>query len=151
MCDADERMEDSSLCSARPGDACPLYYEIQSKEASASRHALTFAPLACLRSTRTTTLQQVDREIERKVERNDGGLIVLRRSVVTGRRPQPHFGFPALERGHGSSFSAPKLAIDANLKNRYPVLILWAKQIFPTPNIALRALGIAEIDSPASN
>ena len=31
------------------------------------------------------------------------------------------------------------------------ILILWAKQIFPTPNIALRALGIAEMDSPASN
>jgi hypothetical protein len=118
MCDADERMEDSSLCSARPGSPCVEDYTIQSKEASASRHALTFAPLACLRSTRRTTLQQADREIVRKVERNDGGLIVLRRSVVTGRRPQPHFGFPALERGHGSSFSGPELAIDANLKNR---------------------------------
>ena len=116
MCDADERMDDSSLCSARPGDACLEDSTIHLQEASASRHALTFAPLACLRSTRTTTPQQADREIERKVERNDGGLIVLRRSVVTGRRPQPYFGFPALERGHGVSFSTPELAIGRELE-----------------------------------
>ena len=52
-----QRMEDSTLCYARPGDAPPLYYAIQPKEASASRHALTLAPLAWLRSTRSTIAQ----------------------------------------------------------------------------------------------
>ena len=115
-CDADERMEDSSLCCVRPGATGCIHYEIHLQEASASRHALTFAPLACLRSTRRTTLQQPDRQIVRRVEQNDGGLIVLRRSVVALGRPQPHFGFPALERGHGVSFSAPELAIGRELE-----------------------------------
>ena len=109
-------MDDSSLCSARPGTPAVEDSEIHLKEASASRHALTFAPLACLRSTRRTTLQQPDREIVRRVDQNDGGLIVLRRSVVALGRPQPYFGFPALERGHGVSFSAPELAIGRELE-----------------------------------
>ena len=96
-------MEDSSLCCARPGDAVPLYSEILSEEASASRHALTFAPLACHRSTQTTTVQQPDFGIRRSLVLNDAGLIGLRVNAFATTPSKIKGGCAAVERGHGSS------------------------------------------------
>ena len=52
-----QRMEDSSLCNARPGASTPLYTMIQLHEDNSLRQALTLAPLAWLRSTRSTIAQ----------------------------------------------------------------------------------------------
>ena len=52
-----QRMEDSSLCNARTGASTVEDSKIQSQEDNSPRHALTLAPLAWLRSTRSTIAQ----------------------------------------------------------------------------------------------